>query len=389
MNSLANTQIFNILSLFTGGGFLDIGFINNGFQIQEAVEVNTEFIHAHNQAMDGYFKRSNNQYIKKKLVTFCKIESPIDASDFDSVRAIVKKNKNITGIIGGPPCQDFSTGGKNAGASGNRGKLLFSYCEFVSQAKPLFIFFENVGGLITTKVHKNEGFDKLTENLKAAGYFLWYDILNSLEYGIPQDRPRVVLVGFRKDLVETLIKNGFSTKTGYVSTAPMVFNWPQKKYPGIKNEEWPHKWPFQSKITTANIEKLLNKYPEVTVSHAFKNLTDKSPNQAEYFNPYSERFNLIEEGDTNRKSFKRLHRYRYSPTVAYGNNEVHLHPTEPRRLTVREALRLQSVPDTYILPPDMTLTAKYKLISNGVPVKKAELVAKEIRRTLINYFNLK
>ena len=123
----------------------------------------------------------------------------------------------------------------------------------------------------------------------------------------------------------------------------------------------------------------------MTIIGAFEGLTKNTPNQNEYFRPKSGRFQLIEEGDTNRKSFKRLHRYRYSPTVAYGNNEVHLHPTEPRRLTVREALRLQTVPDTYVLPGNMTLTAKFKMISNGVPTKKAELIAKEIRRTLLNY----
>lgn len=96
----------------------------------------------------------------------------------------------------------------------------------------------------------------------------------------------------------------------------------------------------------------------------------------------------IEEGDTNRKSFKRLHRLKYSPTVAYGNNEVHLHPTLPRRLTVREALRLQTVPDEYILPAEVPLTHKFKLISNGVPSAKAELIAKEIRRTLTLFVQL-
>ena len=78
------------------------------------------------------------------------------------------------------------------------------------------------------------------------------------------------------------------------------------------------------------------------------------------------------------KSFKRLHRFFYSPNVAYGNNEVHLHPTEPRRISVAEALALQSVPREYAFPEDMTLTAKFKAVGNGVPVKLAEHVAKSI-----------
>jgi DNA (cytosine-5)-methyltransferase 1 len=91
---------------------------------------------------------------------------------------------------------------------------------------------------------------------------------------------------------------------------------------------------------------------------------------------------IIPEGDVSRKSFKRLHRWRFSPTAAYGNNEVHLHPTLPRRLTVREALRIQSVPDTYILPEDMPLTHKFKTIGNGVAVKLAYAVACSIRNMI-------
>src|SRR5690606_3131365 len=128
---------------------------------------------------------------------------------------------------------------------------------------------------------------------------------------------------------------------------------------------------------------------ELCIEHAFQDLCDHHPNQNEHFNPKSSRFNEVEEGDTDRKSFKRLHRYRYSPTVAYGNNEVHLHPTKARRLTVREGLRLQTVPDEYVLPSEMPLTPKFKLISNGVPTAIAELIAGEIRRTLLNYQDIK
>ncbi|MDD5774731.1 MAG: DNA cytosine methyltransferase, partial [Candidatus Omnitrophica bacterium] len=84
-----------------------------------------------------------------------------------------------------------------------------------------------------------------------------------------------------------------------------------------------------------------------------------------------------------RKSFKRLHRYRYSPTVCYGHNEVHLHPWEPRRLSVREAMRIQGIPDAYELPPEATLTSKFSAVSNGVPVQLAFEVAKSLK----SFFN--
>lgn len=383
-------EIFDILSLFTGGGFLDIGFFNNGFQVQEAVEIEEAFIYGHNAGLNNYFQHSDNYYIKNRLVTHTPIGKKTDASDENEIQRLGVTYHNITGIVGGPPCQDYSTGGKNAGATGDRGKLIFSYYQIVEQVRPQFVFFENVTGLVNTKVHKEEGFDLLVSKLKELGYEIWYDILNSLEYGLPQDRPRVVLVGFRNDIVETLENAGFllekdNEKLKKEAIDNVIFRWPTIQYEDPKKQKWPTKWSFGSRIKHKEIETLPNEYRKMTIASAFEGITKNTPNQNEHFKPKSDRFHFIEEGDTNRKSFKRLHRFRYSPTVAYGNNEVHLHPTEPRRLTVREALRLQTVPDTYILPKDMTLTAKFKMISNGVPTQKAELVAREIRRTLLLY----
>ena len=85
----------------------------------------------------------------------------------------------------------------------------------------------------------------------------------------------------------------------------------------------------------------------------------------------------IYEGDTKRRSFKRLHRYKYSPTTCFGNNEVFLHPYENRRLTVREALRIQGVDDKYIWGSGR-LSQKFKIISNGVPVPLAQAVATSV-----------
>jgi len=115
-------------------------------------------------------------------------------------------------------------------------------------------------------------------------------------------------------------------------------------------------------------------------------------NSKEYFNSFSEKFNTINEGDTKSHSFKRLHRYRYSPTACYGNNEVHLHPFLPRRLSVREALRIQGVPDAYVLPEYINnnklyygLSAKFKMIGNGVPVPLSKAVANSLKIYLENY----
>ena len=99
------------------------------------------------------------------------------------------------------------------------------------------------------------------------------------------------------------------------------------------------------------------------------NHIDLIPNANEICKIYTDvnKITNILEGETNRPSFKRLHRFRFSPTACYGNNEVHLHPYKNRRLSVRETLRIQGVPDTYILPNDVSLTKKFRMIGNGVP----------------------
>ena len=77
-------------------------------------------------------------------------------------------------------------------------------------------------------------------------------------------------------------------------------------------------------------------------------------------------------------------RWRYSPTAAYGNNEVHIHPYKPRRISAAEALAIQSLPAGFVLPPDMSLTNMFKTIGNGVPY----LAARGIAKTLIQFFGI-
>ncbi|MDV3931285.1 DNA cytosine methyltransferase [Elizabethkingia anophelis] len=381
-------RTFDILSLFSGGGFLDIGFINNGFQVVEAVEIQPFFIQAYNEGIQSYFEKSDNYYIRRNLIFHNEILKTTDASCLKEQRRLYKNHKQITGIIGGPPCQDYSIGGKNGGIEGERGRLIYSYFSIIKKLKPDFLFFENVEGLYRTRKHRIS-FDAFVEDIEKAGYYVWHDLLNVLEYGYPQDRPRIALVAFKKKICRKLIKAGYTlefdnTILKYQHTEDLLFKWPEPTIRNPKALNWPKKWEFGNEIKTYE----LNENHQLFVDTVLGDLTDCYPNQCEFFIPKSPKFTQIDEGDTNRKSFKRLHRFRYSPTVAYGNNEVHLHPTKPRRLTVREGLRLQTVPDEYILSDKIPLTHKFKLISNGVPTAKAELIAKEIRRTLINYYTI-
>lgn len=381
-------MVHKIISLFSGGGFLDLGFINQGFQIEEALEIEPYFISAYNYGMKTYFNKSDNYYIKNDLIKHKDILRPTDVSSSIEQKRLKDTYIDISGLIGGPPCQDYSVGGKNGGIEGERGRLIYSYFKILQDLKPDFLFFENVEGLYKTKRHRIS-FDAFVEDIKNEGYYVYHDLLNVLEYGYAQDRPRIALVAFKKKIVDTLVINGYNyiTENHHLKSSDdenLVFKWPTPLFIKPKALEWPKRWNFGNNRTIIQDENI----KRLTVKNAFEGLNSKTPNQDEFFQPKSTRFETVEEGNTDRKSFKRLHRYRYSPTVAYGNNEVHLHPTKARRLTVREGLRLQTVPDEYILPKSMPLTPKFKLISNGVPTAKAELLAKEIRRTLDIYKSL-
>jgi DNA (cytosine-5)-methyltransferase 1 len=145
---------------------------------------------------------------------------------------------------------------------------------------------------------------------------------------------------------------------------------------------WPKQREFQPELIESQPAE--TGFPlELTVEHWFrKNDVLNHPNGAMHFVPKSDRITQVPEGSTKAKSFKRLHRWRYSPTAAYGNNEVHLHPYLPRRITVAEALAIQSLPREYELPTDMPLSKCFKTIGNGVPFLAALGLAKTISRFL-------
>jgi DNA (cytosine-5)-methyltransferase 1 len=101
------------------------------------------------------------------------------------------------------------------------------------------------------------------------------------------------------------------------------------------------------------------------------------PNAEHFFKPRAgiKRFESVDEGDDSKKSYKRLHRWRYSPTACYGNNEVHLHPYKVRRLSVAEALAIQSLPKDFALSVHLSLSNMFKTIGNGVPYLASKALA--------------
>ena len=247
------------------------------------------------------------------------------------------------------------------------------FTDMICSLHPTFFVIENVAGLYRFRKHR--AFLQLkAAQLRKRGYAVDYRVLNALELGVPQDRERVFVVGFKTCIAQR------AANTKLANDEEGWFPWPMiDAYIGAKSLPWPSTTPFGERPDIPRGIPL-----ELTVYPALfgKSDPEKLPNGSEFFNPYSSRFNTIAEGDVARKSFKRLHRYRYSPTAWYGNQEVHLHPWKARRLSVREALRIQSVPDEYVLPKDLSLSAKFKMICNGVPCLMAFHLANAVKSFL-------
>lgn len=347
---------FPILSFFTGGGFLDLGFSQAGFTTCWTNENNPAFITGYNHGMSAWLSSRE----KTRRVDLA-ISNSSSICDLSAPQVIVEAfsglEPSLYGVIGGPPCPDFSSGGTHAGGDGTNGRLTTVFVDMLCALNPSFFVIENVPGLY--RFHKHREFlNKKISQLQKNGYAVDYTILNALEFGVPQDRERLFVVGFKRALAQNALGRKLTPD------AHGWFQWPEGAYKGAKQLSWPTITPF-GKEPHRPIDIPL----ELTVHSAFSTNGDpeKLMNGNEHFNPHSKKFWEIQEGDVSRKSFKRLHRYRFSPTAWYGNQEVHLHPWKARRLSVREALRIQSVPDEYVLPESMTLSAKFKMICNGVP----------------------
>jgi len=355
-----------ILSFYSGGGFMDMGFEKAGFEIVWTNEVDEVFVKLHEAGITSWRKARGNgikaEIFKKKSISEVSAEKIVE-------EAFPEGKPEDFGIIGGPPCQDFTINGNMEGFNGERGQLTVVFFDRILKLLPTFFVMENVTGL-TKRNSTKEHMQKLVRRLEKE-YFVDHKTLNALDFGVPQFRERVFFIGIRKGKLSEDVVN---------KSLGEWFSFPvNKKYNGAATKyKWATATPFGKKLTKPKDLPI-----ELCVESclvAFREMKD-IPNAKEYFNLYVKEKDLekIGEGETNRPSFKRLHRFKYSPTACYGNNEVHLHPYKQRRLSVRETLRIQGVEDSYVLPAELPLTKKFKMIGNGVPVPLAEAVANAVK----------
>ncbi|MBO7067389.1 MAG: DNA cytosine methyltransferase [Bacteroidaceae bacterium] len=321
-----------VVSIFAGCGGLDLGFEKAGFDVVWANEYDSS-IHATYR-----LNHPNTQ--------LCTLDiRNIKANDIP----------DCDGIIGGPPCQSWSLGGKSLGIEDERGKLVYDYIRIVKDKKPKFFIMENVPGMVTPK--HIDAFNEFLNLFRNAGYVVKYELMNAADFKIPQDRQRVIIVGIRNDMnVEYL----FPTKQ---ESTPITL---LRAIGDIKTPPKPY---YSEKV---NVECSI------------------IPNHDYYTGPYDSKFmarNRVrgweELSFTIQAQAKNEPLHPQAPKMVYvSSNErkfvegkEHLY----RRLSVRECARIQTFPDTFKFIYEK-VTDGYKMVGNAVPPRLAYHIALSIRQ---------
>lgn len=323
-----------IVSLFSGAGGLDLGFHKAGFPLAFAVDRSVWAIKTHKRNFEG-----------TKSVAADLIE--LQPRGVLAYLADVLVDGESIGVIGGPPCQGFSRANPAALASDPRNKLPILYLEIVEELQKKydvqFVLFENVLGIKDVK--HEVAYNGILAKFRELGFAEDIQEYCALDYGVPQDRRRVIISAFKSSRARASFSPVTKPRENLdVETAIGGLPAPAYFTRGIKPEEIPYHpnhWTMQ---------------------------------------PVSKRFSDPDNVGSNTRSFRRLAWDRPSPTVAYGHREIHVHPDGHRRLSIYEAMQLQGFPHEFVL--EGHLSAQVEQVSNAVPPPLAQALAEATLRAL-------
>lgn len=315
-----------IASLFSGCGGLDKGFENAGF--------NTIWANEFDKTIWETFQTNfPNTELEKRSIT----------------DVLSKFIPDVEGIIGGPPCQSWSEAGAGRGINDTRGQLFFDYIRLLNEKQPKFFLAENVAGIL----HKKHAaaFTKVINNFERAGYQVSYKLLNANDYDVPQDRLRVIIVGYRKDLNKVF-----------------EFPNPQENKPVLKDaiSDLSNAQPAGEILDCFNHEYLTGGFSTIYMSRnrvrAWNepSFTIQASGRHAPLHPQAPKMELVEQ---DKRRF------------VVGKEELY------RRLSVRECARIQTFSDNFIFKYQ-NITDGYKMVGNAVPVNLAYHLAKKIYQDL-------
>lgn len=330
----------NLLSLFSGCGGLDLGFKRAGFKISVANELDKNI-----------FETFKENHPDTHL-----IEGDIRKIFKNDITPYVEDE--ITGIIGGPPCQSWSEAGNLIGIEDERGKLFFDYIRLLRDFTPKFFLAENVSGMLAERHSKAvKGILKLFED---AGYRVTLNLVNAKDYGVAEERKRVFFIGFRNDL-------------------DVLFQFPR----GSTAED-------DKKITLRDVIWDLQ-YNAVPSERNYHN--PNAINNNEYFtgsfSPIFMSRNRVKSWDeqafTVQASGRQCQLHPQAPKmIKFGKNDCRFVAGKEnlyRRMTVREIARIQGFPDDFKFIYK-NINDAYKMIGNAVPINLAYEIAIAIKTVL-------
>lgn len=402
------TQTYNVLDLFSGAGGMSEGFLRAGFNIPLATDYSQEaaqtYINRHKQL--GY---SNLRFFNGDIRT---LSSRDTFNDFAS-------DTKISVVIGGPPCQGFSLSGKRD-KSDERNTLFLEYLRVVSLSNPDYFVMENVEGILSYRINKIIGLfndeynnelvtDIILSESEKLGYKVKFKLLNAKDYGVPQNRPRVIFLGYRakkiRDVFYPLVPEPqFPKAQNTIITVSDAISDLRFLKMGENKETYDNRYKkteYQKKLIsglTPNING--DTIPSTKLSNHVASRHKKNT---------LERFSLLKPGegiegllerlttDEYEKHFTKkyrcfkLHQNQVSPTVlTLPDDIIHYDLKNPRILSVRELARIQSFDDSFQFVGNRTTggdrrkfeTPQYTQVGNAVPPIFAYSIAKEIMKAL-------
>ncbi len=362
---MAKKKTYKVLDLFCGCGGISEGYALAGFEIAGGIDFNE------------YATITFQHNFKKAKV------HNIDITSFSNEQ-IAEEYADVDVIVGGPPCQGFSSANRwQKEAEDPRNKLFFEYIRFVQQIHPKIIMIENVRGLLT----RDNGYaiNRIQEILGAEEYNITYKILDASDYGVPQNRKRAIIVGIRKDYKDITFdfsKLAKQEKTTVEDAIGELYCFEQRA-DGKKFISTPADTPLRKFLRTKD-NTILDQdivYPAQKVQDRIKHV----PQGGNWQDVPDELW------PTNRKNrhssaYKRLDPQTQSCTIDTGNaHSNYFHPIFHRIPTIRESARLQSFPDSFEFQGPRG--SKYRQVGNAVPPLLAKAIADSIMKILKNEDN--
>jgi DNA (cytosine-5)-methyltransferase 1 len=405
---------YNFIDLFAGAGGLSEGFIRAGFNPIAHVEMNPDACNTlKTRTAFHYLKEKGRvneyyEYLKGgitrdelwgKIPTHLinsVINKEISPETLPQIFNIIDQElqeKDVDIVIGGPPCQAYSVAGRARKNMDDdpRNHLYKHYVEFLKRYKPKMFVFENVPGILSASNGKY--LEKIFSAVKEQGYELEKNVLNAKDFNVLQDRKRVIIIGWRKDLKLQYPK--FDSKEVQYEVLKHLFS----DLPKLKSGQGEWNATKYIKKTNSYLESTgirngidfttqhIARYNNENDLEIYRIAVEKWINENKRLN-YSELpERLIRHNNTKTftNRFQVVNHKGVSHTVvahicADGHYYIHPDINQNRSITVREAARIQSFPDDYFF--ESSRTAAFKQIGNAVPVLMGEGIAKKIREML-------